>query len=433
MVRKVIMWFRSDLRLHDNESLCEAVRNADEVIPVYVFDSRIFSGKTAWGYPKTGIHRLRFLRESVANLRDNLRQIGSDLLVRTGIPEDIIASLAREYRTQFVYCNRERTRFEVRVQDALERQLWSIGQELRFSRGKMLYHTQDLPFPVTQTPDSFAHFRKEVEKLVPVRAPFPPPHHVPLPSKTFEPGEIPELGDFGADPAQESTGSTFFCGGEMAGLDRLHHYLWKDKAIQNYGESPSGLSDQNWSSRLSPWISSGCLSPKMIYWELKRYQLEYPDADQPDRLIHELEWRDYLRLMTKKYGNLVFQKGGILQSNPPTTTGDPQLLRQWLSGDTAEPFINACMKELNTTGYLSKIGRMATAAYLVHMLGQDWRAGASWFESMLLDYDPASNWMNWNYIAGTSPDHREFRLPNISNLAAKYDPKGTYRAYWGVH
>jgi len=144
---RVIVWFRQDLRLHDNEALQDALKHGEEVIPVYVFDTRIFQGTTKFGFPKTGNYRAQFIIESVQDLRNNLRALGSELYIRTGKPEQIIFDIAQKAKTDWVFCNRERTDEEVQVQDALEQNLWSIGQEVRFSRGKMLYYTSDLPFP----------------------------------------------------------------------------------------------------------------------------------------------------------------------------------------------------------------------------------------------------------------------------------------------
>ena len=171
MKRSAIVWFRQDLRLHDNEALTSALRMADEVIPVYVFDERTFFGKTRFGFPKTGKFRAQFIIESINDLRANLQKLGSNLIVRIGKPEEILAEMAMDVKASWVICNRERTQEEVFVQDELEKKLWGCGVELIYTRGKMLYHTQDLPVPVQHTPDFFTQFRKENEHLTQVRPP----------------------------------------------------------------------------------------------------------------------------------------------------------------------------------------------------------------------------------------------------------------------
>ena len=164
MVRS-ILWFRQDLRLHDNEALVEAIRNSDELIPVFIFDPDQFAANTAYGTPKTGYARTRFIIESIINLRKQLQLLGSDLIVRTGKTASLLFDLASAYKAHYVYCNRERTREEVRVEEELEKNLWTIGREIRYSRGKMLYYTSDLPFPVTHCPDSFAVFKKRSRSI----------------------------------------------------------------------------------------------------------------------------------------------------------------------------------------------------------------------------------------------------------------------------
>ncbi|MEO5906393.1 MAG: deoxyribodipyrimidine photo-lyase, partial [Saprospiraceae bacterium] len=136
MIRS-ILWFRQDLRLHDNEALIEALRNSDELLPVYVFDPQHFRARTSFGTSKTGYARSRFLIESVTNLRQQLQSLGSELMVRIGDPAEILYSLSIQHKAYYIYCNRERTKEEAEVQDRLEKKLWTIGREVRFSRGKM--------------------------------------------------------------------------------------------------------------------------------------------------------------------------------------------------------------------------------------------------------------------------------------------------------
>ena len=199
--KRGIVWFRQDLRLHDNEALNDAIEAVDEVIPVYVFDERAFYGKTShFGFPKTGKYRAQFIIESIKDLRSSLKAIGSNLIVRIGKPEEEIFKIAQLAKTNWIFCNRERTPEEVFVQDTLEQRLWAIGQEIRFSRGKMLYYTADLPFPITHTPDSFSQFRKEVERYVPIREPLPTPEDMAPIMVKLDEGEIPGLDDFGHAP-----------------------------------------------------------------------------------------------------------------------------------------------------------------------------------------------------------------------------------------
>ncbi len=429
--KTAIVWFRQDLRLHDNEALTEAIRESDAVLPVYVFDERVFSGKTHFGFSKTGPHRLKFIIESVADLRRQLKEKGADLVIRVGKPEEVLFDLARQTASFAVYCNRERTSEELKVQDALEKNLWSIGQEIRYWRGKMLYYTSDLPFPVSQTPDVFTQFRKEVEKFVRVREPLPVPTDLQLPLITFDKGKLPELADFGwENHSGDSRAALAFEGGETAGLARLKHYLWNSNKVKTYKQTRNELLGADYSSKFSPWLAQGCLSPKQIYYELKQYEAARGGNESTYWLFFELLWRDYFRLIGKKYGNRIFLKGGIQGVINRSWSEDREKLFAWILGETGIPFIDANMRELRETGFMSNRGRQNVASFLVKDLKVNWQMGAEYFESTLIDYDPCSNYGNWNYVAGIGNDPRENRYFNILSQARRYDPEGAYVKHW---
>ncbi len=430
--RRAIVWFRQDLRLHDNMALCEALKSADEVVPVYVFDDRVFQGKTKYGFPKTGPHRARFIIESVLDLRESLRKINSDLIVRVGKTEEEIFEIARALKTSWVFCNRERTPLEVHIQDALENNLWSIGQELRYSRGKMLYHTGDLPFPIQHTPDAFTQFRKEVERYVPVREPLPAPEK-PLPDLSLRvaPGEIPTRTDLGIPFVEADERAVLsFRGGETAALDRLRYYLWDTHLVSRFKALRDGLTGGDNSTKFSPWLAQGCLSPKQIYHELKKYEAQYGANESTYLVFYELMWRDYHRFMVKKHGEVVFRKGGITGEIDPEWHEDPAVFRRWFEGRTGVPFVDAHMREIKRTGYMSNRGRQNVGNFLINDLNINWQMGADYFESMLIDYDVASNWSNWNLLAGVGADPRETRHVNILSQARRFDPEGEYVKRW---
>jgi deoxyribodipyrimidine photo-lyase len=431
MKRRAIVWFRQDLRLHDNEALTNALRMAEEVIPVFVFDDRTFLGKTRFGFAKTGKFRAKFTLESVEDLRQNLQKLGSDLVVRMGHPEEILADMCRQLHCSWVFCNRERTDEEVKVQDALERNLWGSGIELIYTRGKMLYHTQDLPAPVQHTPDIFTQFRKENEHVTQVREPLPTPKSLPALAPEVEVGNLPSLIDLGHEPFEtDRRAALVFKGGETTGLARLRHYLFGTDAVATYKETRNGLVGADYSSKLSPWLAQGCLSPKMVYQELKRYERERVSNESTYWLFFELLWRDYFRLMGKKYGNRIFKKGGTQNKSLKHLTDNYLMFEQWADGRTGVPFVDANMRELNETGWMSNRGRQNVASFLVKDLKVNWQMGAEYFESLLIDYDPCSNWGNWNYVAGVGSDPREDRYFNILTQAKNYDPAGEYVRLW---
>jgi len=424
-MKRSIVWFRNDLRIHDNEALLDALAHNEEIIPLYVEDPRLLHGKTPLGFDKIGKYRRKFLKESLSDLRQNLRALGSDLYVRQGHPENVIPEIARECKTNYIYCNRERTSEEVEVQDKLEHSMWSIGQEIRYFRGKMLYYTADLPFPVTHCPDQFSSFRKEVEKFVNIRAPLPKPTKINPLSISLASGEITvSENDI---PVQSPF---FLIGGETTALRELKYFIWDSNHIANYKETRNGLLGRDYSSKLSVHLSKGTISPKLIYSEVRKYESEVVKNKSTYWLIFELLWRDFFRFMAKKHGDKIFQITGTKGVEPDQFYENRTLFDKWASGHTGIPFIDANMRELNSTGFMSNRGRQNVASFLVKDMQLNWLWGAEYFESLLIDYDPCSNYGNWNYIAGVGSDPRENRCFNIPLQAKKYDPNGEYMRRW---
>jgi deoxyribodipyrimidine photo-lyase len=434
--KRIIVWFRQDLRLHDNEALISAIARADEVYPVFVFDERVFSAKMKWGFAKTGVFRAQFIIEAVADLRKSLQALGLDLIIRVGKAEDEIFNLAATLRTSWVYCNREPTHEEAQIQLALEKKLWTVGQEIHYHRGKMLYYTSDLPFPITQTPEVFTQFRKEVEKIVEVREPLCEPDKLKPWSAAVELGQLPTVADFGHSPIiKDSRAVLDFEGGEAAAKKRLNYYFWASESIKTYEETRNGLIGGDYSSKFSPYLAQGCLSPKYIYAELQRYERERGGNKSTYWLFFELLWRDFFRLMGKKHGAKIFTISGMQdkpnkKNNKQKSAHDMAAFELWANGETGQPFVDANMRELKATGFMSNRGRQVVASYLVHNLKANWQLGAAYFESLLIDYDVCSNWGNWNYIAGIGNDPRENRQFNPQTQASRYDPDGAYQRLW---
>ena len=430
--RRAIVWFRQDLRLSDNEALTEARSHAYEVLPVYVFDIRLFKEKNELGFPRIGPFRARFILESVKDLQRSLKRLGSDLIVRIGKPEEEILKIASDVRSSWVFCNRERTPMEVAVQDQLEQNLWSVGQELRYSRGKMLYHTGDLPFPIQHTPDTFAQFKKEVERYVAIREPFE------RPKKPFnflmvdvDPGIMPALKDLGYPDFEPDPRLDFsFKGGEKAGQSRLQHFIWETGGLNGYKDGKDELSGLNATTKLSPYLAQGCISPKQVHAEIKRYEAERGKSKSTEALFNSLIYRDFLRLMVKKHGNSVFERGGFSGNSLVDLKDNLDAFFQWQRGNTGVELIDAAMQELNQTGYISNRARQNVASYLVHEMKVNWQFGAAYFESVLIDYDVCSNWVNWNIVAGLGTDPREDIKLNAEAQTIKYDPQHEYIDTW---
>lgn len=186
----------------------------------------------------------------------------------------------------------------------------------------------------------------------------------------------------------------------------------------------------DYSSKFSPWLANGSLSPRRIYEEVRKYERERVENQSTYWLIFELRWRDYFRFVAKKYGKLIFLEKGPKEKSLDDLTNDTEKFNQWIEGRTGIPFIDANMIEIARTGYMSNRGRQNVASFLVKDLKVNWTWGASYFESLLVDYDPCSNWGNWCYVAGVGNDPRNNRYFNIISQATKYDGKGEYVKHW---
>ncbi|MEQ9438000.1 MAG: DASH family cryptochrome [Cyclobacteriaceae bacterium] len=423
-----IAWFRNDLRLSDNIVLTEALRKSDIVYPVYCFDPRHFSD-TPLGMPKMGAFRAQFLIESVNNLRTNLRAVGSDLIVRQGIPERIIPQLAKEVQATRVIASKEVTYEEASVEEKVENLLIPMGIELELLWQSTLLHVDDIPWPINNVPDIFSQFRKEAEKTTQIRASLPAPNSLSN-ITAISSGDMPSLNQLGlSKPMFDARAVLPFRGGETAGTTRVKEYVWEHNCLKDYKETRNGMLGADYSSKFSAWLANGSLSPRIIYEEIKRYEKERTKNKSTYWLIFELLWRDYFRFIAKKYGNRIFRLTGI-QDKDVLLSNDTALFEKWKNGETGVPFIDANMREINATGFMSNRGRQNVASFLVKDLALNWTWGASYFETMLIDYDVCSNWGNWNYIAGVGNDPRENRYFNIMSQAQRYDPQGAYVRHW---
>jgi len=428
--KTILVWFRKDLRIHDNEILTEAVRKGDFIIPVYCFDPRQFE-ITPHNTLKTGFFRAEFLLQSVADLRQSFRNAGGDLIIRQGKPEEILPELVSQYDVHEVYHHREVASEETGVSALVEDALWKQKINLRHFIGHTLYHKEDLPFPIHSIPDVFTSFRKKVERDGMVRPCFEDPGPMKFPDN-LEGGSMPSLSDLGfaqTEPADERSAMKFK-GGETEALKRLKEYFWEKHAVKNYKQTRNGLIGADYSTKFSAWIAMGCLSPREVYWEIKNYEKLNGAGDSTYSLYLELLWRDYFRFMFKKYGNKFFQKTGLNGKVPEEAENQKELFELWKNGETGVPFIDANMRELNATGFMSNRGRQNVASFLVKDLKVNWKWGAAYFEEKLIDYCPANNWGNWAYIAGVGNDPRVDRHFNILKQAADYDPHGDYVRLW---
>ncbi|WP_227395007.1 DASH family cryptochrome [Jeotgalibacillus aurantiacus] len=417
-----VVWFRKDLRTVDHRPLRRAVECGLPVVGVYVFDPADYQ-KTRYGFKKTERFRAAFIMESVRDLRRELNDLNIPLVVRFGDPGEVFDALQEKMRISRLFFHEEIGSEEQTAERAVRQVLTA---KVTIDHGHNLYDPDDLPFEPYAVPDTFSQFRKRIEKdgallRPPLKAPQP------LGKKlNVEEGDLPSLQELGLEELKQPLR---FRGGMTEGLKRLQHYLFESDQLRVYKETRNGMLEEDDSSKFSPWLAHGCLSPRMVMEEVQCYEAERVKNDSTYWLYFELLWRDYFHLVHRRYGDDLFQASGLRDRVPPWERNDEHEAA-WMEGRTGYPLVDASMRELAATGFTSNRARQNVASFWTKNLGLDWRVGASWFESLLIDYDVASNYGNWLYQAGVGNDALQFRAFNVVKQAKDYDPDGAFLHHW---
>ncbi|QKX16233.1 DASH family cryptochrome [Microbulbifer sp. YPW1] len=428
-----LIWFLNNLRCHDNEALTRACAESSgtPVAALYCFDPQ-FYGLDQYGFPRTGKFRAHFLLQSLRDLRQQLADLNIPLLVQQGPPATTIPPLIAKHRVTDIYLQQEWTRDERNALQSLSASPALDSVTIHAYYDQFLIHPDDLPFAeLADLPEVFTKFRKTVEETLPVRQelPAPAPHPPANLTATCGSSELPPIEALGlAQPVPDPRSAFPFAGGSTAGHQRIRDYFWHSENITRYKQTRNGLVGTEYSSKLSPWLANGSLSAREIFWQLKAFERDVKANEDTYWLLFELLWRDYFKYISLKHGDRIFVLSGI-QNRAYSWHLDEERLSEWREGRTPHDFVNANMREFAATGWMSNRGRQNVASYWARELQQDWRAGAAWFESQLIDFDVHSNYGNWMYNSGVGNDPRD-RHFNIPLQAEKYDPDGAYRRLW---
>ena len=434
----VLYWLRNDLRLHDNEALAALPAGTTALLPVYCFDPVALGPDAYLDRPRTGPHRLAFLLETLTDLQRRYAALGSGIHFAVGRPEDVLPALARQLGAQAVHASTEHTTEEEEAEDAL---IAALGPQvpLRCFETLTLLHPDDLPIAIQRLPLSFSKFRFDVAAKVSVRPPLPAPRQLPPLPAGFAPAPLPTTTELAAAlelPAMapvvpdRRSALPALGGGETAGLARLHDYAVDRHLIGRYDDTRNEMLGEAFSTKFSPWLANGSLSARQVWAAIDAYDATHGARSKGAMQLRlELLWRDYFRLLAHRTGPDFFRWRGLRDQLPKPTRPDRAVFESWAAGRTGNTFVDANMRELAATGFMSNRGRQNVASYLIHDLHQDWRWGAAWFEHQLIDHDAASNWGNWKYIAGTGTDVRDTAF-DIPQQARRYDPQQRYVRTW---
>ncbi|MBF9238535.1 DASH family cryptochrome [Hymenobacter sp. BT683] len=435
---KILYWLRNDLRLHDNEVLAALPAHTEALLPVFCFDPATLGPDRYLGLPRLGPHRLPFLLETLADLQRRYAALGSGVHFVFGNPANELPRLARELGLNTVWASAEHPHEETTAETDLAAAL-GRGIPLRFFETLSLLHPHDMSIPVRQLPLSFSKFRFDVAVHTPVRPALTAPRQLPPLPAGVVPAPLPTaaaVAEAAGLPAASvslrdaRSALPTLGGGETAALARMHDYVVDRRLIARYNDTRNELLGEAFSTKFSPWLANGSLSARQIWAAIDDYEaVAGRNGKGSQQLRMELIWRDYFRLLARRAGADFFRLAGLRGQQPKTPNPDRAAFERWTQGRTGNGFVDANMCELAATGFMSNRGRQNAASYLIHDLHQDWRWGAAWFEHQLIDHDPASNWGNWKYIAGTGTDVRDTAF-DVAQQAQCYDPKGRYVRTW---
>jgi deoxyribodipyrimidine photo-lyase len=397
-MRRAVVLFTRDLRLHDNPTVDLACRWAAEVIPVFVFDPEL---------PLTSPNRTAFLLDCLTDLRAGLRQRRGDLLIRHGDPVTEVIRLARSHQAEGVILTADVSRYAQRRYHRLA----AACQQHRLALRQADALTVVPPGAIV--PSGGDHYRV----FTPYwrawcarrwRQPLPAAGHIPAPVGT-DVGAIPKHQELARGPLAASLPR----GGETAARARMAS--WLDADLAGYPGSHDDLAAAA-TSQLSAHLHFGTISPL----ELAAAATGMPGGEA---YVRQLCWRDFFAQVTAAFPEIATRD---YRPRRDDWRHDPQAYQAWCAGQTGIPIVDAGMRQLEAEGFMHNRARMLTASALTKQLRIHWTAGARHFSSLLIDGDIASNSGNWQWIAGTGNDTRPGRRFNLLRQAHRFDPAGDY-------
>jgi deoxyribodipyrimidine photo-lyase len=410
-----LLCFYNDLRVADNPTLMQAASGCEKLICVYIQPPN----DLLEGYAiAPTILRRQQLYQSLDALDRSLGALGQHIqAIADGSSEGLVALLERFNPCAVYRSEQANWRMQTRWNTIVERYPKTVFCEMT---SHTLFESPALPFTIEHLPSSFSKFRRQVESL-------PIPEAIAAPVTLPPPITTPDDWRQRFSSAEQEL-STPIEGGEPAAFRHTKGYF-ASNAAQSYKETRNALDGWENSTKFSLWLACGAISAREVVRQLRLHEAQQGANESTYWIYFELLWREYFQWYAHRHGDSISAFQGIATSTP-NTSFYPQRFRKWCLGNTPYPIVNACMKQLNDSGYMSNRGRQLVASCLVHELALDWRYGAAYMAQNLLDYDFASNWGNWQYLAGVGSDPRGHRRFNLQKQSQTYDPDGRFIALW---
>ncbi|XP_057372657.1 cryptochrome-2-like isoform X1 [Daphnia carinata] len=425
----VIHWFRKGLRLHDNPALLSALEKVGEshyeLRPVFILDPWFVKNA------RVGPNRWRFLIQSLQDLDNNLKKIGSRLFVVKGSPLEVFKKLLKEW-------NVKKLTFEVDIEPyakSRDEEIKQLAEKHSVTVITKVSHTiydleQVFKANGNKAPLTYVKFQSVVAKFgIPQKA-FDSPGSLPKQCQTLllsEDYNVPHLEEMRVDLT--GLGKELFRGGESEALIRLNKYMNQQEWVCKFSKpdtSPNSMEPST--TVLSPYLKFGCLSPRLMYHRIHDVVAGRKHTSPPTSLTGQLLWREFYYTCGAYVPNFDRMEGNpICKQIPWKRDREDKNYLAWKDGQTGYPFIDAIMTQLRTEGWIHHLARHAVACFLTRGdLWVSWELGQEVFEELLLDADWSLNAGNWMWLSASAFFHQYFRVYSPIAFGKKTDKNGDY-------
>ncbi len=394
-----ILWFKKDLRIYDNEALCEAIKDND-ILPIYIIELDIWSQNTH------SYRQWKFCEESLIDLRNALAEIGQPLIIRTGYVINIFDEISSKFKIKGIYSHQETGDWLTYKRDQKVRE-WALRKNIIWK--------QFLQFSVFRgnldRNNWSKKWQKNSEKNL-LKAPLI------INSINFDIGEIPsdEIFSF-----KKETCPGRMQGGRKKGLERMQYFF--SNKLDSYSKDISSPEKSFYScTRLSPYICWGCISLKEIF-----NKINISKNNNSRMLKSRLTWHCHFIQKLESEPELEFKEYHPFFKN--IREKNNELLYLWSSGNTGFPFIDACMRSLNFNGWINFRMRAMLMSFASYNLWLPWQDSGSELANKFVDYEPGIHWNQCQMQSGTTSINTN-RIYNPIKQGKDHDPQGKFIKKW---
>lgn len=422
-----IVWFRRDLRLQDNPALLAACKRARYILPVYVHAPEELE---PWA---PGAASNWWLHHSLSALQAQLRARRSELYIFRGRSTETLRALIAHTGVSLIVWNRLYEPQAIQRDEAVAAALQAQGVEVQTYNAALLVEPWEVASRRGEPFRVFSPFWRAAKQQPFAQAQGEPPAFLPtlsLPSKVPGRVEVEALGLL-PTPNWAAGWEQLWQPGEVGAHQTLEHFLHggAQASVLRYGYARDRL-DQEGTSRLSPYLHFGEISPRQILQALQDQGFALEGPVEP--FVRELGWREFAHHVLYHFPHTPEQPlDPKFVSFPWREDPGGRLLRAWQRGRTGIPIVDAAMRQLWATGWMHNRARMIVGSFLTKNLRLPWQAGARWFWDTLVDADLAANTLGWQWAAGSGADAAPyFRIFNPLLQSQKFDPEGRYIAQY---